>query len=357
MNNKRLIELKQLLKKKQLSHILISDLVDVEYTGGFRSSNASLLISSQENYLFSDFRYKESAEEYCRKNPEWKFILVKEQIYSSIGSYIPEGSVLGVQSNYLTLDNYKDLSSYITNVSFVQLSDEISDLFISKTEEEIASMQQAASIADNALERLWADVKEGISEIEIARKLDRICGDLGSEKPSFETIVLFGPRAALPHGRPGKSTLKTGDWILIDFGCTVNGFCSDMTRTVVMGSANSEQKRIYEIVLRAQKSALSAARAAMKSKDLDSIARTIIENEGFGEEFGHALGHGVGIRIHENPRISYRSEVILPENAVITIEPGIYVQGFGGIRIEDMIVLKNDGAITLSKSPKELIEL
>lgn len=357
MENLRLQSVKAVLKEKNLSHILISDLIDVEYLTGFRSSNVVLLLSANKNLLFSDFRYKDAATAFCKKNPQWKFELVKEGLFSSVRAFIPDGSLCGFQANDMTVERFEDLKKHCRKVKFFQLTSEISDIFIQKTTSEITSMRKAAQIGDKAFEMLLNRVELGITEIELARQLESYCLQLGSQKPSFETIVLFGSRAALPHGRPGKQKLKKGNFVLIDFGCTVNGFCSDMTRTFVFGKANPRQRFIYQTVLEAQKKACEAARAGITTKELDSIARTQIEAAGYAEAFGHALGHGVGLRIHEKPRVSPHTDQLLKENMVITIEPGIYLENFGGVRIEDMVVLKKTGAQLLTSAPKELIEL
>ncbi len=357
MQNLRLESVKNLLKEKALTHLLITDLIDVEYLSGFRSSNALILISQQKNLLFSDFRYKEAALSFCRKNSLWEFQLIKENLINSICSFLPERSVCGFQANDLTVEKYDELEASVKNVKFVKLTSEISELFLQKNPSELSSIRKAAKIGDTAFETLLQRIPEGITEAALARKLEYLCSELGSEKPSFDTIVLFGSRAALPHGRPGNRRLKKGDFVLIDFGCTVNGFCSDMTRTFVYGKASPRQRDIYDIVLNAQKNACNAARAGISSKELDNVARSFISAAGFGEAFGHALGHGVGLRIHEKPRISFQSDSVLKKDMVITIEPGIYIANFGGVRIEDMALLKEKKAVLLTSAPKELIEL
>ncbi len=357
MQNSRLESVKKLLKDKALTHLLITDLIDVEYLSGFRSSNALILISQHKNLLFSDFRYNEAAQSFCSKNPLWEFQMVKENLFNSICSFLPQESICGFQANDLTVEKFDELTASGKSVRFIKLSSEISELFLQKTPSEVASIGKAAKIGDIAFEKLIQKISEKTTEAALAKELECLCRELGSEKPSFETIVLFGSRAALPHGRPGSRRLEKGDFILIDFGCTVNGFCSDMTRTFVFGKASSKQRQIYDVVLNAQKGACSSARAGISSKELDNVARSSISAAGFGEAFGHALGHGVGLRIHEKPRISYLSDSLLKQNMVITIEPGIYIANFGGVRIEDMVLIKERKADILTSAPKELIEL
>lgn len=353
----RLEKIKKLLDTKKLSHILVTDSVDAEYLSGFRSSSVALLVSRKKNLLFSDFRYKYDAEKFCSRNTLWSFELVTENLLSTVAGYFPRKSRVGFQSDLLTFDQLELLKKHSNETNFVALSSQVSDLFLPKNRKEILSMKKAASAGDKAFEMLLGVIKPGITENELLKKLEYFCSESGSEKPSFDSIVLFGERSALPHGRPGKKVLRKGDWILLDFGCTVNGFCSDMTRTVVMGKATTRQKKIYGIVLRAQKEACNAAHAEMTGKELDSKARSIIKDSGFGDCFGHATGHGVGLRIHESPRISPFTEKKLEKNTVITIEPGIYIPKFGGVRIEDMLVLGSNKSSLLTTSPKELIEL
>jgi Xaa-Pro aminopeptidase len=216
-------------------------------------------------------------------------------------------------------------------------------------------MRQAARIGDRAFDDLRRRIRTGMTEKETAMLLEDRCRKHGSEKPSFDTIVLFGRRAALPHGRPSDVGLKSGDWVLCDFGCTVNGFCSDMTRTFVMGKAAARQKKIYDIVLRAQENGKAAVTAGAKACDVDKACRRVISNAGYGKLFGHATGHGVGLRIHEKPRIGKNDNTILRKGTVITVEPGIYSPEFGGVRIEDMVVVRDNGCEVITNAPR-LIE-
>jgi len=353
----RAAQIRELLKTQGCTHILVSDITDVQYICGFKSSNAAVLISKKNNVLLTDFRYKLSAELFIKKNPEWKLVILKESLYSSLSSLIPPGSVIGYQSGYLTVDNFFSLKKSLKKCKYIPLSSEVSLLLAVKFKKEITLMQKAASIGDAALEEVVKLICTGMSEIDLACKLDKLCSEMGSEHPSFETIVLFGERSALPHGRPGKRKLKKGDFILIDFGCTVGGFCSDMTRTFVSGKADEKHKFVYNVVKEAQEAARKAACAGMAADELDNKARKPIESAGYGEEFGHALGHGVGLRVHEAPRVSPHVSITLQESMVVTIEPGIYIPEFGGVRIEDMIELRKTGSRILTSFPRNLMEI
>lgn len=355
----RLVSLRRLRCEASLSHILVSDPVDVRYISGFSSSNAVLLVSQRKNVLLTDFRYETDAKHFCRKNPQWSTMLVKADtsMAEAIASQMKPGNSIGFQSEHLTVDEFNSLRKRARNVRFITCGRQINEFLQVKKPSEITSMKRAAEIGDTAFSQLLPEIKPGVSELFLARRLERICSDLGSERPAFETIVLFGARSALPHGKPGTGRLKKGSLVLIDFGCTVNGFASDMTRTMVAGKASPLQKKIYRIVLDAQRNACRHVQAGISAASLDAFARDPITESGYGKMFGHALGHGVGRRIHEGPRISYRVKQKLKENSVITIEPGIYLPGRGGVRIEDMVVVKKRGGRLLTHSPRELMQL
>jgi Xaa-Pro aminopeptidase len=353
----RLSEVKEILRSKRCSHILVTSTVDCEYLSGFHASNVFLLVSKSENLLFTDFRYKDVAEAFCRKNPSWRFILAVENGISLITSFVGAGSVVGIQSNSMAVDEFDRLKRRLKNVRLAKLGEAVSTLFIAKSNAEIRRMAQAARIGDIALKHTLKKLKAGISEREVAFILENECREAGSEKPSFDTIILFGKRAALPHGRPSDARLRRGDFILFDFGCTVDGFASDMTRTVVGGAASDRQKALYRIVAEAQSKAREAVRGNALASEIDTAARRVIEDAGYGPFFGHATGHGIGRLVHERPRIARAVNLPLPIGAVITIEPGIYIPHFGGIRIEDMVVVRSTGGETLTASPRHLQEI
>lgn len=354
----RLEKLRQLLVKEHLSHLLITDTIDVAYITGFQSTNAALLISRRSNRLFTDFRYQEAVTEYCNAHPEWTFVKITTCLADAIAACLPKGSCAGFQSEYCTVDEYKKIKRKTPDVRFIGCGAKISDLLMAKQPEEIALMQKAAAIGDTAISELIRnDIEPGVSEVFLARKLERYCADLGSDKPSFDTIILFGARSALPHGRPGTAILKKNEFVLIDFGCTVQGFASDMTRTVIAGRATKKQREIYTIVRDAQDKACNQACVMMTGAEIDALARSVIDSAGYDKEFGHALGHGLGRRIHEPPRVGAHTKAHFPEHTVITIEPGIYIPGFGGVRIEDMAVLHTTGVQLLTHTSKELVEL
>ncbi|MGB7569361.1 MAG: aminopeptidase P family protein [Chitinivibrionales bacterium] len=353
----RLSRVKNILGLKKCSHILITDTVDVEYVCGFHASNAFVLISPDKNILFSDFRYREAARAFCRSHAQWRFVESRENNFSIFQEFCPVGSALGFQSTGLSVDLFDKLRRSLPKRRFVKLADSIVNALVAKEEFEIDLMLEAARIGDSAFVSTLEILRPRVTEKEVALFLEQQCRNGGSEKPSFDTIVLFGGRSALPHGEPSDERLKKGDWVLIDFGCTVDGFSSDMTRTVVAGKANGRQKEIYGIVLEAQQKARGCVKEGVSACGVDRCAREEIEKAGYAKYFGHATGHGVGRRIHESPRVSRDNKAILQRRTVITIEPGIYIPRFGGVRIEDMVVVQQGGSRLLTNAPRHLMEL
>ena len=352
----RVKAVRKIIAERECTHALVTDAADVFYVSGFRSSGATLLIAPRQLDLFADFRYKAAAQEFCLGG-KWRFTMIEGGGFGYLKKRIRPLSVVGIQSDAVTVDQYEDLKKALPGVKLMPLSGDVADVAMRKLPSEIESMKAAARIGDRALKALMPHIKKPVTEASLARTLDGLCAEFGSEKPSFDTIVLFGERSALPHGRPGERRLRDGDLVLIDFGCTVDGFCSDMTRTFVYGPASEGQRAIYNAVLRAQRCACLAARAGMKCCELDGVARSSIEESGYGDLFGHGTGHGVGLRIHERPRLAKSVETALPENSVVTVEPGVYMPGVGGVRIEDMVVLRKGGSTAITHSPRKLTEL
>ncbi len=357
VRNDRLKRVRKLAKDCDCTHILVSDVVDVEYISGFRSTNAFLLVDAKKALLATDFRYREQARKHCEENPPWQFVEVREMSTNFVLDNTAKGNRIGYQSDQMTVDQLQLMRKRVAGVRFVPLSGAVSDISLTKLDNELKMIRRAARIGDRAY-KMWLEaLREGMTEGEAAKLLERYCSDLGSDGPSFATIVLFGSRSALPHGTPSRRRLERGDFVLCDFGCTIQGFCSDMTRTAVMGIANDLQKRMYAAVAAGQANARRRVKAGLAAKTVDEYARSVIRDEGFGERFGHATGHGVGLRIHERPRISATDPTQLRERMVITIEPGVYLPETGGVRIEDMLAVTKDGAQLLTHTPRALVEV
>lgn len=353
----RLSELRRLARQRGCTHILVSDVIDVHYISGFESTNAYLLVSSRGSLLFTDFRYRSAAQRFCRSNRPWRFVEMGENSFAVLGCFLKQGDRVGIQSDTLTVRQYDLLRHHCTGVRFAKLGSAVADVSLVKSGPEIRAMDKAARIGSSALRAFTGRLSEGMTEKNAARLLESLCAERGSAGPSFPTIVLFGARSALPHGHPSGRTLRKGDLVLVDFGCRVDGFCSDMTRTLVFGSVGPNQRKIYQIVQKAQDKARRAVRGGVTVAHIDKLARDWIAGAGYAEYFGHATGHGLGRRIHEKPRVSQHDRTVLRPNMVVTVEPGIYVPRLGGVRIEDTVVVTRDGSRLLTRFSRDLMEI
>jgi len=264
---------------------------------------------------------------------------------------------LGFEAKHLTVDFYNELNKKLSRCNLISVTGIVEELRIIKDEEEINRIRKAAQIADSAFKHIVKFIKPGLKEIEVAAEIEYFMRRNGASKASFDIIAASGERAALPHGTAGEKKLEKGNLLVMDFGAVYRGYCSDITRTVVIGTASEEQRKVYDIVLEAQSRALEAAAVNMPCSELDGVAKNIIESYGMGDKFGHSLGHGVGIEVHEAPAVSKNSREDLSPGMVITIEPGIYIKSWGGVRIEDMVLVTEQGPHTLTASTKELLEI
>jgi Xaa-Pro aminopeptidase len=263
----------------------------------------------------------------------------------------------GIDPNSLTISGRENLQKSIPDSILVPAGEMFSEMGWIKDKEEIISIQKAAEISDLAFERVLNMVTPGVREKELAAELEYQMAMLGSERPAFDTIIASGYRSALPHGMASEKKIKKGEFITFDFGATYKGYVSDITRTVVVGKASPRQKKIYNLVLKAQKAAIGKVKAGVEGSKVDAAARNIIKKAGFGKNFGHGTGHGIGIFVHTGPALSTISKYKLKVNNVITVEPGIYISGWGGVRIEDDVVVTKTGCRILNKAPKNLLEL
>jgi Xaa-Pro aminopeptidase len=349
----RLHSLRRMLRRYGCSHMLVSDPADVRYISGFSASHAYLLISRQTNRLFTDFRYQTAAERFCRANDRWKLGIINESGFSFLVPHVRKKSVLGVQSDRLTLDAAQRIRRQCPHITIQRISGEVSRIGTQKSGYELRMMRRASRIADAALALVRKELRPGMTERQAACRLDSLCSRMGSEGPSFPTVVLFGVRSALPHGIPTSNTLKSGDLVLCDFGCTVHGFASDMTRTWVCGTPDARRKEMLQVVYRAQQRARRSVRAGMRACDIDAVARSYISSRGYGDAFQHATGHGVGLHVHEMPRISRTNEEPVAAHTVITVEPGIYLPEVGGVRIEDMVRVRTQAPECITHAPRQ----
>lgn len=329
--------------------ILISSYPNIFYYSGFTSEDARLLITKEECYLFTDSRYTIQAK------AEAEGFMVKDNSeFAKIIKNINK-EILCIEEESLTVSEFSALQKH--GLKPKPYSKEIKGMRRVKEPDEIKKIAEAERLGDEAFLQVLKMIKPGKREDEIAAELEYFMRANGANKTSFDTICASGKRSAMPHGAASSKVIENGDFVTLDFGCVLDGYCSDMTRTVVVGKADEKQREIYSVVLEAQNTALELLADGVACREADRAAREVIKCAGYGENFTHSTGHSVGIEIHELPVLSAKSEDILTEGNVVTVEPGIYIEGFGGVRIEDVAVIKKDGYENLTSSPKELITI
>jgi len=334
---------------------LVTGLSSIRYLCGFTGSAGCLLLDRRKSVFFTDFRYQEQSAQEIRKSAE--IVVFKTSSMEAVGEYLTTCpvKVLGIEGS-LAVEQLETLKKTLRNE--IRILNQIPEqIRWCKDEKEIKALRKVFQISDKAFARIVKFIKPGRKEIDIAAKLEFILRKSGSEGPSFSTIVASGERAACPHAQPTKKKIESGEMLKIDFGATFDGYRSDMTRTVFLGKATPRFKEIYGIVLEAQRRAIAAIKPGVPCKDVDAAARDYIASKGFGENFGHGTGHALGLDVHEPPRLSAKSSEVLAEGMVVTVEPGIYIPGWGGVRIEDVFVVRSSGPERLTHTPNELLEI
>lgn len=332
------------------SPLFVTNLTNVFYLTGFESSNAALLVQPDgTTTLYTDFRYAEAA----RAVPDVELEITKRAIMRDVGERL-KGRVQ-VEADVLPYLEWQRLSE--GKAELVPTSGIVDALRAVKDDDEVAKLQRAARIADRGLEALTAETWVGRTEREVAWRLRELLHAHGADELAFETIVASGPNGAHPHGRPTDRIIEKGSLVTVDWGVHVDGYCSDCTRTFSTGGISPQLREIYDVTLEAQQRAVANIKAGMTGIEADALAREPITDAGYGENFGHGLGHGVGLMVHEAPRLSTESPDTLENGNCVTIEPGIYVPGTGGVRIEDLAIVRDDGVDVLTTFPKELIEV
>ena len=347
------------LESLGVDSVLITDPYNLRYYTGFRGGEGVGLISRRTKVLITDSRYTEAAGKECFDGFVVRQFDAKVSVTDIIREYMyGEGNEsIGFENKSISYDAYQRYMQKLSEMKFLPLDDTLLEPRQIKSPEEIELLTEAEHIGDMAFDDILGILKPGMTELEVAAELEYSMKKHGAEGFSFDTIAASGVNSSMPHAIPSEKKLAMGEFITMDFGCIYKGYCSDMTRTVCLGNVDDEMKKVYNIVLSAQLKVLDELRPGMECCEVDAIARDYIRVQGYGDYFGHGLGHGVGLYIHESPAFNTRDKSIVKPNMIETDEPGIYLPGRFGVRIEDMILISEDGAVPLSKSPKELIEL
>ncbi len=353
----RIYKLRNIIKDKK-SALLITDENNVYYLSGVLKSEGKVLVLKEKAYLLVDFRYIEISKKICKSCE----VIESNNFNESVKSICKKHNIdtLYLESENITMSRYNaSLKAFnpcgISLVSNDTLSKALSNLRLIKSKEEIEFINEAQKITEKAYLEVLNYVKPGENERNISIELERLLKKEGASDVSFDLITITGSKTSLPHGVPGDNEIKEGDFFTFDIGSLYNGYHSDMTRTIAVKSCDDYKREIYNIVLNAQTTALSKVKAGVKASCIDKTARDIIDKEGYKKNFGHSTGHGVGLDIHELPFVSSKSETILSENMVITVEPGIYIENKFGVRIEDMVLVKENGYKNFAALSKELI--
>jgi Xaa-Pro aminopeptidase len=350
----RLRRLRKLIAEKGLDSLLISQPDNLRYLSGFAGSGW-LLISERDAMLALDFLYVEQAKQ---ESPDFEITQIKQELHNWLPSLAFDQGwhKLGFEANLISYDGYQRLGEAIrakqVDLDLVPTTTVVEQLRSIKEPEELTLITKAAELADAILEQARTTIRPGITEKEAAWEIEKNLREKGSEGLPFEIIVASGPNSALPHARPTEKAILSGEPVLIDMGARVDGYCSDLSRTFFLGRPNETFQKIYGIVHQAQTTAIDQVSSEMAASQADQLARGVIEQAGYGDAFGHGLGHGVGLAVHEFPRLGLSSRDSLADGMVFTIEPGIYLAGQGGVRIEDMVVLENGRARVLTRATK-----
>ncbi len=347
---------KSILRKKlselKIDGIVISDPVNVKYMTGFQGSLGYIILTGKHSLFITDFRYQEQA---AHEVKGYKIVIERSERSEEIKDLCNAYKIrnLGFEENNITYGAYRKLLK--RKIKLSPLNNIVESLRVVKTEEEIAYIKTAVKRAESAFRKLQPYMKTGVTELKLARRLEDLLRKEGCKTLPFEVIVASGPMSALPHAQPTNRKIKKGDLLVIDWGGECKGYYSDMTRTMIFKDRDvSKQKELYYNVLAAQEKAIRTVRSGIKSSKIDDAARGYIKQKGYDEFFGHGTGHGVGLLVHEKPVISWRNKEIIKENMIFTVEPGIYLPGFGGVRIEDMVVAGKMKAEVLTSLPKKL---
>ena len=352
---------KKIFQSLEIDALLFNGAPNMRYMAGF-TGEGYVFFSEKCHLVVTDSRYTIAAKEEC---PDCEVRLWgKEGYYAPVVEQIQKEKIknIGFEDQILTFSSYEKIreafdKAGLDGVRLVPVKGEIDHLRAVKKSDEQQYIRQAEAIGDRAFQRILSVIKPGMTEKQVAAYLEFYMKEEGAEGTSFDTIAASGIHSAMPHAVPTDKRLQKGDFLTMDFGCLYKGYCSDMTRTVVIGPADDRQRQIYQTVLQAQQAALDGIRPGMTGREVDLLAREVIQSAGYGDYFGHALGHSLGLEIHEKPTFSPREDQIIQPGMVITVEPGIYIEGFGGVRVEDVVIVTEKGCENITYSPKSLSEM
>ncbi|RDI41182.1 M24 family metallopeptidase [Falsibacillus pallidus] len=352
---KKLEQVREQFAEKGIDGLLVTSSYNRRYMTNFTGSAGVALISGEKALFITDFRYTEQAG---KQAEGYEIVQHKGLLHDEVVAQAEKLGIkkLGFESSYMTFSTYKTYENAFKG-ELVPVNGLMENLRLIKTPSEIKILKEAADIADAAFKHILDYIKPGVTELDVSNELEFFMRKAGATSSSFDIIVASGYRSALPHGVASDKIIEKGDFVTLDYGALHKGYVSDITRTVAVGQPSDQLKEIYDIVLDSQLKSMELIKPGMTGIEADAIARDYITEKGYGDQFGHSLGHGIGLEVHEGPGLSVRSDIVLKPGMVVTVEPGIYVQGLGGVRIEDDTLITEDGNETLTHSTKDLIIL
>lgn len=344
------------MKEQELDAIVISDAVNRRYLTQFTGSAGTLIIGRDKALFATDSRYYEQVGQQA---PDYQLEKVSYDLVGNLARMLQEVGAgrVGFEAKTVTVADYEEWQAKAPDVAWVATSGLVEDLRAIKDADELATMREAVRLTDEALTFVMDLIRPGMTEAQVGWALEKFYRERGAQNWSAGPIVASGPNSALPHARPTSRVIGVGEPIIVDMGCVLDGYFSDLTRTFVLSHADSRFEEIYSLVLKAHQTAEDGASAGLQGKEVDALGREVIEAAGYGENFGHGLGHGVGLAIHELPRAGKQHEARLVAGMTLTIEPGVYIPGWGGVRVEDMVVIQNGRPEVLTRSPKQLSDM
>jgi Xaa-Pro aminopeptidase len=354
MSKRRIALVREQMRHEGLDALIVSSLPNVRYLTGFSGTNGLCVIRKKSTFFLTDGRYVRQSKAEVRAS---SLVIAKNGLFEEAAQrrLFQDCHFVGFESHTLTYAQYRTLKKLVSGVSFVSTKDVVEEVALVKEKKELDHIRAAVRISDRVFSELLHVIKPGVAELDVAAEISYLHKKFGAEKDAFEPIVASGERGSIPHARASAKKIRHRELVTLDFGCTVRGYNSDITRTVAAGGASLQSRNLYDVVLDAQLEAIRAARAGLMARDLDAVARDRISARGYGRFFIHSLGHGLGLQVHERPRVSALSKERLVAGSVITIEPGVYIPRFGGVRIEDDVLLTSQGCEVLNKAPKNLL--